>query len=306
MKNYIFRKEFKKYRHLNIPVNDFVIGFARKILKPFYKKQRSCKSLDVKKTDIVSRDGYKIKTIIYSSREAREDCPCILFIHGGGFVYPAAPHHYNMARNLTISLKCKTIMIDYRLAPEFKFPYAVYDSFDSYKWILENANMLNINKEKIIVMGDSAGGNLSTVICLMCKENNIQMPLCQLLLYPATDFSMELESMKKYNDVPFITSKDCEIFNDLYMNKNSNEKEEYLYPVKAKNLSNLPPAYIEVAQYDCLHDGGVNYAELLKKSNVHVQLEETEGTMHGYDFIEKSPFVKQCNKKRIKFIKQFI
>ena len=134
----------------------------------------------------------------------------MIFIHGGGFAYQAAPHHFSLARRFAKKLNCKVFMVDYRLAPKYKFPQAPNDSFTCYRWILDHAGQLKIDKSTIVICGDSAGGNLATVVSIMARDKEIQLPCAQVLLYPVTDRRMHTESMKQYADTPMCNTKDME------------------------------------------------------------------------------------------------
>ena len=130
------------------------------------------------------------------------------------------------------------------------------------------------------------------------------MPCGQMMMYPVTGIGMETESMKKYTDTPMCNSRDAEKYDKLYRPDPSAGKLEYTSPIQAESLAGLLSAYIETAEFDCLRDGGILYAERLRKFGVPVELHNTEGTMHGFDIVLDSPIVRNCVDRRTAFLKK--
>ena len=189
--------------------------------------------------------------------------PCLFFLHGGGFVFNAAPHHFALARRFTKELQVKTLFVDYRLAPKYKFPTAQNDCLSAYRWVISNAEKLGDDAEKMLVCGDSAGGNLATVLCLMAKDAGLTLPKAQMLLYPFVDRRMNTESYLRYTDTPMCNSKDMEKYLKMYVKNLEATQIPNLSPIEG-SLVGMPPAYIEVAQYDCLRDEGIKYYEAVE------------------------------------------
>jgi acetyl esterase/lipase len=260
----------------------------------------------VEQKKIPARDGTLIRALLYTPHGTIENGSCLIFFHGGGFVYQAAPHHFILARRLALALKVKTLFVDYRLGPKHKFPTALDDAFDAYNWIITNANELQINTSRIALCGDSAGGTLTAVVCLMARERNVQIPCGQMLLYPFVDRHMDSESMKKFTDTPMCNSVAGAKFNALYMPLDNHENIEYFSPLEAASLAGLPPAYVETAEFDCLHDDGINYINALREAGIHTELHETKGTMHGYDIAVNSHLVQDLMSKRIGFLQNIL
>lgn len=192
--------------------------------------------------------------------------------------------------------------MDYRLAPKHPFPTAPEDCYAAYSWVVNHAEELSIDPTRIAVAGDSAGGTLATVVCLMAKERGQTMPCGQMLIYPVTGFDTETESMKKYTDTPMCNSQDVEKYDKLYMQDSTAGKKEYASPIEAASLAGLPAAYIETAEFDCLRDGGILYAARLQEFGVPAELHNTKGTMHGFDIVLNSPIVRACVVQRVAFL----
>ena len=298
MTKYPIHPDYKKYSKVNPPLNKFILPFIRAYGKFICFRQKSDKDCEVKKYDLAVKGG-KIRATIFSPK-AFKTASMLVFYHGGGFCYPAGGYHFFLAKKLALGAKCKVAVISYRLAPKYKFPTQNEDCFTAYKWIRENAKMLEINTSKIMVGGDSAGGNLAVGVCLMAKKQNIPLPLAQLLLYPALSFDTSLDSMQHFTDTPMCSTKDIEKYQKLYLNK-SQENNEYISPVLA-DLNGFSDTYIETAEFDCLRSGAICFADKLKASNVEVELVNTSRTIHAFDIVPKAKITEECIQKRISFL----
>lgn len=248
--------------------------------------------------------GEKIRLHIIKPRDKVDEIlPCMLYFHGGGFALKASPHHYHFAKKCAAEVPCKVILADYRLTPEYLFPTAPEDCYAAYKWAVTYAEQLKIDVNKMIVAGDSAGGNLATVTALMARDRGLQMPCMQMMIYPVTDRRMETESMQLFEDTPMWNAKANRAMWECYLGELEHEHIEYASPMEAENLDGLPRTYIEVAELDCLRDEGIAYAERLKESGIPVEFYEIKGAIHGYDNAEESSIVEEYYQKRIDAIK---
>lgn len=233
----------------------------------------------------------------------RENAACLIDYHGGGFVLPAAPYHYSLAKEYALRAGCKVLFVQYRLAPKYPFPIPPEDCYAAYVWVLDHAGELGIDPRRVAVCGDSAGGQLATVVCLMAKDRGRALPCGQMMIYPAAG-NAETESMKKYTDTPMCNSKDIEKYGALYRPDPAVGNNVYASPVEAPSLAELPEAYIETAEFDCLRDGGILYAKRLRQFGVACELHNTEGTIHGFDIVLDSRIVRECVDRRIAFLKR--
>lgn len=302
---YNFNKDLRLFSLLNPPVMLPLLPAMQFFMKGFYLTDLPDKKLIKETLTLPTEDGRHIRTLCYCPvGKQKEKLPCIIFYHGGGFVYNAAPHHFTLAKNLAKSVGARVIFPDYRLAPKHPFPAAVNDAFSVYAYIRKNAEALGIDESRIVLCGDSAGGNLATVTCLIAKEKGVAQPSGQLLIYPFVDSDREVESMKKFTDTPMCNSKAAVQYNKAYIPDGTKGRPEWFSAVDAPDLSGLPEAYIETAEFDCLHDGGVKYYNRLTSSGVKATLFETKGTMHGYDIATKSETYALCMKKRTEFLKR--
>lgn len=288
-----------------MPINRPFIALAQLFEGRMFAREKSTEELSVEQK-LLAVGGKSVPALLYSPEGIKENAPCLIVYHGGGFVFPAAPYHYTLAREYALRAGCKVLFVKYRLAPKYPFPAGVEDCFAAYQYATENAAEWGIDEKRIAVSGDSAGGCLAAAVCLIAKEQGLKLPCGQMLLYPAVGANLETESMKKYVDTPMCNSRDVQKFSRLYLPKGEVDKKLYPYlsPLEAKEFKDLPRAYIETAEFDCLRDGAILFAEKLKKDGVEVELNDTVGTMHAFDIETESPIVRGCVEKRIAFLKK--
>ena len=228
--------------------------------------------------------------------------PCIVYYHGGGFVYGASSNHYYLCKEYALKSKCKIIFVDYRLAPKYQFPIPAEDCFMAYRWTIDNSEKLGIDKTRIAIGGDSAGGCLTAAVALMARDRGLMAPLFQMLIYPVTDRRMITESMKNFVDTPMWNGRLSVKMWEGYLGSGEHEHIEYASPVEAPSLENLPDTYMETAEFDCLRDEGIMYGEMLRDAGNTVTFYQTKGTMHAFDGKRSAPTTEKVIEKRLKFI----
>ncbi|MGZ5803945.1 MAG: alpha/beta hydrolase [Xanthobacteraceae bacterium] len=217
-----------------------------------------------------------------SAVRAGEVQPALIFFHGGGWVFGDIETHDNLCRALANSAGCTVISVGYRLAPEHKFPAAVDDCWAALLWVEANAAELSLDKSRLAVGGDSAGGNLATVVAMLAQQRGVPRVVHQVLLYPTVDLEMKSKSYEEQGKDYNLTASAMRWFRDLYLNSPAQVLDWRASPILAKDISQLPPAFIAVAGCDPLHDEGVAFAELLKRNGVAVTLRKFPGQMHGF------------------------
>lgn len=271
---YPISNEFGLYRLCKIPFNEMIFENADKILSMLPKKIKETNKISFKTKTVKSFDNEKINIYIFEPKEVKSE-KILLYIHGGGFVYRGAKNHYNFCIKLAEEGLCTVVYVDYRLAYKYKYPIPVEDAFAAYKYILKN----NKGYNKIIIGGDSAGGCLAIDVIRKANDLKMKIPDYLMLLYPVLDKRMITDSMKKYTDTPIWNSVLNKKMWDLYLKGVSN----YVSPGEMEDVSFMPKTYIETAEYDCLHDEAIEFASKLKEQQIEVILNETKGTMHGFD-----------------------
>jgi acetyl esterase len=213
--------------------------------------------------------------------------PAVLFFHGGGFVFGSVEQYDMMVSKLARVTGQIVISVDYRLAPEYPFPAAIMDCFAVLLWMQCHGSTLGVDTTRITVMGDSAGGNIATVITLLCRDRHIPQPHCQVLLYPAVTFlDTEYPSMTfflKDPDRQFVLSETfLEKVKTAYIGSESDLHNPYLSPLEANLTEDLAPALIITAECDPLRDSERAYARKLAAAGVEVKYLEYSGMIHGF------------------------
>lgn len=280
--------ELKRYCK-NLPFSKWMLRATRLPLKILYRAT-SDRSVFVKTERIEN-----MKADVFTSKVVLKNKPTVLFFHGGGFGYDAAPQHKKMAFELAKN-GYTVVMPHYGLLPENKYPRARADALKAYRWTLENLS------DNVAVVGDSAGGTLAAYIALDAEKSGLLPPCCQLLFYPLTDGSMSSESMKKYQKAPLWCAKNNRKLLEMY---GADTADGEAFPLTASLPKNIVPAYVETAEHDCLSDEGAEYAKRLEEAGGEVVLIRTKGTMHGYDGARNSKIVKDLEKNRMEFLSKF-
>jgi acetyl esterase len=208
--------------------------------------------------------------------------PLLVYFHGGGWVFGNLDVHDSVCRALTNAAGCMTVAVDYRLAPEYKYPAAPEDCYAATRWVAENAISYNGDPKRIAVGGDSAGGNLAAVVTLMARDRSGPKLAYQLLIYPITNFSFDTPSYHENAEGYSLSKDDMVWFWEHYLPGVEEGKHPYASPLQAQNLSNLPPAMVITAEYDPLRDEGELYAGRLQEAGNQVTLKRYDGMIHGF------------------------
>ena len=225
-------------------------------------------------------DGNQIPVRIYWPSAAPGPHPVVVFFHGGGWVICNIETHDSLCKQLAAQSGCVFVSVDYRLAPEYKFPAAPEDCYAVTKWVAENAPALGVDASRLAVAGDSAGGNLAAAVPQMARDRGGPAIAFQLLIYPVTDFDASRPSMRDNAEGYMLTTDAMAWFYDQYLPE-SDRTNPYAAPIKG-DLSNLPPAMVITAEYDPLRDEGNDYAAKLIAAGVKTEHQCVPGMIHGF------------------------
>ncbi|HEY5347634.1 MAG TPA: alpha/beta hydrolase, partial [Rhizomicrobium sp.] len=228
--------------------------------------------------------GGEIGIRIYTPLNAPEGpLPGLVFFHGGGFVLGDLDTHDGLCRALCNESGCRTVSVDYRLAPEHPFPAAVEDSWAATQWVAQNAASLGIDAARLAVGGDSAGGNLAAVVAQLANGGGPKL-VYQLLIYPVAQMASDGEtaSMRENAKGYFLERESMDWYTRCYAPDPEHRGDPRLSPLLCKDLAGLPPAYVVTAGYDPLHDEGRDYADALAKAGVPVTYVNYPGMIHGF------------------------
>ena len=228
-------------------------------------------------------NGLKMRHYRAESNCEKKIMPIMLFFHGGGWVIGDIETHDSACRRLVNNSSYDIISVDYRLAPEHPFPSALEDCTKALIWIKNNARHLKLDPNKIILCGDSAGGNLAAVLAILNKRVYKFNIISQILIYPVISFNENYFSKDKYDGI-LVSKVLIRWFENHYCsikNKSKIKSDWMLSPIKYKNLTGLPPSLIALASCDPLYDEGLKYYKALKKSDNIVKRIVFKGQIHG-------------------------
>jgi acetyl esterase len=231
-------------------------------------------------------DGAQIKARLYSDDESRS---LIIYFHGGGFVFGNLETHDALCRLMSRESGCRVLSVDYRLAPEHKFPTAFNDAYGAYVWVLDHSDELGISRNRIALCGDSAGGNLAAAISIKARDESIQVPALQTLFYPAVGVDFVSESHREFSDGYFLTGELIEWFGQQYVRGFEDYMDPRFSVMMAEDFHGLPETIVFTGEYDPLRDQGETFVGKLKSSGVPATGIRALGMIHGFaSFFEVS------------------
>ena len=228
--------------------------------------------------------GGKLRIRLYTPH-GTGSFPLLVFFHGSGFVLCSLDTHDGMCRNLCAGAACVVASVDYRLAPEHKFPAGIDDCLHATRWAAAHATELGADPTRIAIAGDSAGANMAAVTALRVRDEGGPALCGQLLLYPVTDYHTPGTPSYSENAEGYgLTRETMKWFWDHYLTDPSQGDHPHAAPLRAPALSGLPPALVITAEYDPLRDEGETYVERLRGADVPVALSRYDGVNHGFMF----------------------
>ncbi len=290
---YPIRPEFGAFARFNPPVTRPLLPLINLILGLLPRKRSGFRPRRVR---IPTRDGAALSALLYRPAALCESAPCLIYYPGGGFVMKPAPSHYALAATYAEQASAAVLLVRYRLAPRHRYPVPQNDCTDAYLFAAAHAEALGIDRTRIAVGGDSAGGCLAANVCRRARDAGGGVPCFQLLVYPVTSTRMDTGSMRAFADTPMWNARLNRRMWRWYLPRDCDAADAA--PLEQDDFSGLPGAYVETAEYDCLRDEGAAYADALSRAGVRVERFDTAGTMHGFDGISRCAYVLSCIRRR--------
>lgn len=299
MGEYKLDKDLKKYQNQKTNLNPAFLPAVNRFLAIAFRMKKIPDNVTVTEMRIPGHGGTSVPIAVFEPNGIGKNAPCLIYFHGGAFYLKAAPYHKYLIGEYAAKTPCKVVFVDYRLVPKYAFPEGLWDCYAAFEWVCGHADDLGIDVDRIAVGGDSAGGALCAAVTQMARDKKAPEIRFQMLIYPVTDARQNTETIRKYTDTPLWDSKANGRMWELYLRDGDFGRRDYASPMEAENLAGLPDAYVEVSEYDCLRDEGILYAEALENGGSRVELNKTEGTVHGFELAEKSEIVQKSVQKRI-------
>ncbi|WP_177341261.1 MULTISPECIES: alpha/beta hydrolase [Klebsiella/Raoultella group] len=273
-----FLAEQNDGNHINFSSLD-AIDFRSKFPKSFaegnYRDKVNAISVEI------NLNGNEISARLYRPVGCDGKLPVLVYFHGGGFVIGSPSLSDSVCEGLSYCARCVVISVDYRLAPEYKFPVGLQDAFEALNWVYHNDVILGINSDLIAVGGNSAGGNFAAVLAQASYD--VIPNLChQLLLFPVLNCSFDSSSSRDYAEGYFLSKNMMKWFWDNYLPDDFDRYDPLISPLHAHQLKNVCSATIITAQYDILRDDAHSYAQKLKEAGVPVALRCWEDSIHDF------------------------
>ena len=236
---------------------------------------------------VIPGPGGDLPIRVYTPRNSSGGA--VVYFHGGGWVLCNLDTHDDLCRALANHSDAIVISVDYRLAPESKYPAAAEDCYTATRWVSEHAAALDIDPSRIAVGGDSSGGNLAAVVALMARDRGRPAIAFQLLVYPVIDLDFLAGWPTEPSPGHLLSPLDMYWYWDQYLESREQAREAYASPLHADDLSGLPPAFITTAEYDVLRGEGEEYARRLQAAGVPTTHRHYDGVFHG--FVNMAPFL---------------
>jgi len=233
--------------------------------------------------------------------------PLVVHYHGGGWVIGDLDTHDTACRHLAREADAGVLAIDYRLAPEHRFPAAVDDALAAFRWAAANAAALGFDPARVVVAGDSAGGNLAAVVAQLAGRDGGARPAAQLLAYPVTDLSTKHGSYRLFADGFLLSERDMDWFRGHYLPDDAAALDPRVSPLLAPDVSGLPPAVVLTCGFDVLRDEGEAYARRLEQAGVRVMLRRSAGLIHGFcNAVSVSPASRIAMIEGVRLLKELL
>lgn len=263
---------------------------ARSVLLNAQTQKDIPPSLDCDIQEIVLPTGAKgsVDVRLYRPKGNQTVLPVVVYYHGGGWVMGNKRTHERLMRQICIEADTAVLFVNYTASPQGQYPDILEEDYAALTYIAENAAQYRLDPNKIVVAGDSVGGNMAAVMAMMAKERKEPAIRRQILLYPVTDGEMDSPSYQAFADGPWLTKKAMAYFWDAYLPDKAKRKDVYASPVRAtlEQLQGLPPALVITDENDVLRDEGEAYADRLMQAGVPVIAVRYKGTIHDFMMLD--------------------
>ena len=231
---------------------------------------------------LIPTPGHEVPVRVYQPEAATAPLPCVIYVHGGGFMMGDLDSSDTNAWGLCEGVNAVVVSVDYRLTPEHPFPAAFDDCYGVTRWLSKHGAEIGVDPTRIAIGGDSAGGNLSAAVCLAARDRGGPVVRAQAIIYPGMCGDATSSSYVDNANSPSLTTASVKYYNELYTSGATNADNPYASPTKASDFSNLPPALVHTGELDPIRDDGRLFASQLAMAGSSVTYREVSGFLHGF------------------------
>lgn len=266
------------------PISSLTPNEARAVLSSVQQTQVTLADVTTKDVTLPVGPTGQTSIRVFRPADATGVLPAVIYMHGGGWVMGGPDTHDRLVREIAVGAKAVVVFVDYERSPEARYPVAVEQGYAVAKYVADNADKLMVDARRLVIAGDSVGGNMTAVIALLAKERRGPKFIAQLLFYPVTDASMASESYEDFADGPWLTQPSMAWFWDQYIAKGPEREDIHVSPVNASvdELKGLPTTLLIVDENDVLRDEGEAYGRKLAAAGVRVTSLRYNGTIHDF------------------------
>ncbi|OUL20832.1 alpha/beta hydrolase [Nostoc sp. T09] len=235
----------------------------------------------------ITADGYQITLNIVRPEGIKGTLPVFIFIHGGGWVLGDYPTHKRMVRDLVVLSGFAAVFVNYTRTPDAQYPQAINEIYAATKWVAQHGEEIGVDGKNLAIVGNSVGGNMSTVTTLLAKEKGGPHIKLQILMWPIVDADFETNSYHQFGEKRFLTTPTMKWMYDMYIPDPEKRKDIYASPLQAtvEQLKGLPPTLIQLAESDILHDEGTAYGRKLDEAGIEVTTVQYNGMIHDFGLL---------------------
>lgn len=309
---YALAPEFVSQPKITMPSNRLLLRGFNLLIRMQRRGFAWSDRVEVRRHTVPGPDGNAVPVFEIMPKGLSGTAPALVDFHGGGFFFTYAGLHLTAAERYAVESRCRVFFPDYRLSTGNPFPAPFDDCYAALSWVHDNAANLGVDPRRVALIGDSAGGALAAGVAQKALDRS-ENPVCaQILIYPVTDHETKTESARKFTDTPFWKTASNRAMWSVYLRGSdylasggNAPAPPYAAPLHRDDFTGLPPAWVEVAEFDPLRDEGREYAFALEAAGVPVALRQVKGGIHGYDLVLGSPTAEAIFAERLVAIRRF-